>query len=133
MSALTTAPNTVDSDMIAEVVKKLSEQNVKAEDLISEEIVSQVHASCDRVRSWFKYEIFLTKVLIAGVVSAEQFESAVLPLLKSQMDRCMMHKFGSCLKGTVSSYRSSKRAYRDEEFVQVLEWIGWLCSSSADI
>lgn len=120
--------------MISDVISKLSnEGKVGAEQVISLSILNQVHESSDRVRSWLKYEIFLTKILVTGVVSAEEFESAVLPLLKSEMDANMLSKFGSCLKGAVSSFRKTRSSYRDEEFVQLLEWISWLCSPAADV
>lgn len=132
LDALNGDARKVDSDLIAVLIGKLDEQHAPAEVIVSLPLLVRVHQSEQRVAAWLKYEIVLTKVLVAGIVTPEQFESAVLPLLKSEMDPNLQAKFGSCLKGAVSSYRKVQSNYRQEQFVQLLEWIGWLCSPAAD-
>ena len=125
-------PAKVDSIIMTEVVQRLAQQKPSADSLVSMPILQRVHQSRDRNRSWFKYEIFLTKVLVAQVVTTEEFESAVLPLLKQDMDRVFLHKLGSCIKGTVTSYCKGRSDGGRDQCVQLMEWIGWLCSPAAD-
>ena len=99
MDALAADARKVDSDLLANVIGKLGEQQAPAEVIVSMPVLVRVQQSPQRVVSWLKYEIFLTKVLVAGIMTPEQFESAVLPLLKLQMDGNLQAKFGSCLKG----------------------------------
>ena len=137
LDILTTDPKKADSDLMEQVISKLTKgetgTKILAERLISLPVLERVNSSPDRVKSWFKFEVFLTKALVAGVVSAEEFESAVLPLLKEPMERGLLSRFGSCLKGTVTSYRKAKPNNREQQFVQLMEWIGWLCSPAADV
>jgi hypothetical protein len=132
LNALNEDARKVDSEMVAQVISKLSEQQAPADVIVSMPVLIRVHQSPQRMSAWLKYEILLTKVLTSAVVKPDEFESVVLPLLKEQMDVQLQAKFGSCLKGAVTSYRKLRATYREEQFVQLMEWIGWLCSPAAD-
>lgn len=129
--SLQKGPNSLNSDVMTQFVAKMKQQKTPVESVISLPVLSAVHQSDDRFKSWLKFEILLTKCLTSRLFSAQQVEDVVLPLLKNQLDPDLLMKFGSCLKGVIASYRKSRTGplIVEEEFVQVLEWIGWLCTS----
>src|SRR5437870_109958 len=80
-------------------------------------------SSKDKMKSWFKYEVFLCRALILGLISPSRLEEVVLPILKQELPEDLLRRFASCLKSVVDTYRKEKpNSYYDEEFLEILDW-----------
>lgn len=124
-------PQEVDTELLNQfLTQHLTGKTVPSEILMSENVLRLIHESSNKSRSWIKYEIFLTRALILGVLSPSSLEDAVLPLLKNDMSNDLLNYFASCLKSVVESYKKNKSSsYTEAEFLDILDWVAWFCSA----
>lgn len=86
--------------------------------------------SNDKRTSWLKFEAFLTKCLISNAITPQELEIETLLVLKHEFDETTdtLHRFSSCLTSVIDSYkRSQSNNYREDQFLEILDWLAWFC------
>ena len=124
-------PQEVDTELFNQfLTQQLTGKTVPSEIFMSEGVLRLIHESSNKSRSWIKYEIFLTRALVLGILSPSSLEDAVLPLLKNDMSNDLLNCFASCLKSVIESYKKNKSSsYTEAEFLDILDWVAWFCSA----
>lgn len=124
-------PDLVDSEIMDELVNVFRLFKPNSCSLVNYEIIRLI-GSGEGAKSWSRYESFLSKCLNNNIISPKSLESSVMPLLKSDFEGDpSLRKFASSLQYVVDMYKREKvYSYREEEFIQILEWISWFCSKT---
>ena len=127
----TEKPDLIDGDVMQELVNVFKLLRPNACSLVNYEVIRLI-GSGQGAKSWCRYETFLSRCLNNNVISPKLLESSVMPLLKSDFESdASLRKFASSLQYVVDMYKKEKvHSYREEEFIQILEWISWFCSKT---
>ncbi|XP_040566396.1 codanin-1 [Lepeophtheirus salmonis] len=86
--------------------------------------------------TWQRLERLLYSLLKSKILIPLALEDQCIQLLKQEWPEAILKKFASSLRGVVLFWKDSNlhsRSNDDEiEFVQLMEWIVWYCSSAED-
>ena len=124
-------PELVDCDVMKGLVNVFKLLKPNACSLVNYDVIRLI-GNGQGAKSWSRYETFLSNCLNKNVISPKSLESSVMPLLKSDFEGDpSLRKFASSLQYVVDMYKKEKvHSYREEEFIQILEWISWFCSKT---
>lgn len=126
-------PLETDSDLFSDFLSNhLVGREFNSDMIISTHILETVHSSCNRSKSWLKYETLLDRALALDILTPSSVEDAVLPILKENLPNDLLTSFASCLNSVVESFKRRKPNEEQDEFLEILQWVSWLFSTLDD-
>ncbi|KAI1289498.1 hypothetical protein HDE_08619 [Halotydeus destructor] len=125
-------PAILDEKVTQSFLSLLTNCDNEEENFINDKILIKLSNSREPLRSWSKFENLLVKMINCDAIKPEQIEAEVLQALKAEYPENTLNSFASCLKSVVDSFKR-KDKYKDEQFVEILDWLAWFCSEEADL
>lgn len=131
-------PFLIDDNVRLEISNYYKRHKLKAEGLISVQILHSLHSGSDsQTMVWIKYEAILSHLIKELVYEPRTMANEVLRTVKSELDPKVAAKFSSVLNGCVKickevNHKLCMDEEEQEKWCEIIDWMSWFLADDMD-